>query len=38
MYKWFEDVGYHADISALRQQHHGLMSLERWRNTYWPAA
>ncbi len=30
MFKWFENVGYHADIPALRQQHQSLMSFERW--------
>jgi len=30
MFKWFENVGYHADIPALRQQHPSLMSFERW--------
>jgi uncharacterized protein YbjT (DUF2867 family) len=35
MYRWFEDVGYHADVAALRQQHPGLISFERWRNTFW---
>ena len=30
MFKWFDNVGYHADISALRQQHPSLMSFERW--------
>jgi uncharacterized protein YbjT (DUF2867 family) len=36
MFRWFQDVGYHADITKLRQKHHGLMNFERWRNTYWP--
>jgi hypothetical protein len=36
MFKWFQDVGYHADVSALRQEMPNLMSFERWRNTYWP--
>lgn len=36
MFKWFQDVGYHADIAANRQALPGLMSFERWRNTYWP--
>ena len=30
MFRWFEDVGYHADIPALRQQHPSLMNFERW--------
>jgi uncharacterized protein YbjT (DUF2867 family) len=37
MFKWFQDVGYHADIAALRQEMPNLMSFERWRNTHWPA-
>jgi uncharacterized protein YbjT (DUF2867 family) len=36
MFRWFQNIGYHADIPKLRQEHHGLMSLERWRNTFWP--
>jgi hypothetical protein len=35
MFKWFQDVGYHADIAALRQELPNLMSFERWRNTHW---
>jgi len=38
MFKWFENVGYHADITDLRQKHHGLMSFERWKNTFWSSA
>ncbi|MEO8131577.1 MAG: NmrA family NAD(P)-binding protein, partial [Bryobacteraceae bacterium] len=37
MFKWFENVGYHADITDLRQKHHGLMTFERWKNTFWPS-
>src|SRR5205807_143665 len=37
MFRWFQDVGYHADIAAIRHELPGLMSFERWRNTYWPA-
>ncbi len=37
MFKWFDEVGYHVDISALGETHQP-MSFERWRNTYWPAA
>jgi len=33
MFKWFEDVGYHADIPTLRQQHQSLMSFERWMHS-----
>ena len=35
MFKWFDNVGYRADITDLRQKHHGLMSFERWKNTFW---
>ncbi len=35
MFRWFEETGYHADIAALRADYPNLMSLERWRNTYW---
>ena len=28
MYRWFEDVGYDADIEALRETHPGLQRLE----------
>ncbi|KAH7413180.1 hypothetical protein BKA64DRAFT_347280 [Cadophora sp. MPI-SDFR-AT-0126] len=33
MFKFFEDIGYNADIAALRQEHHGLLSLEAWLKT-----
>ncbi len=36
MFRWFQDVGYRADVTALRQELPRLMSFERWRNTYWP--
>ena len=36
MFKWFQDAGYRADISALRQALPNLMTFGRWRNTYWP--
>jgi uncharacterized protein YbjT (DUF2867 family) len=29
MYRWFEDVGYHVDIAALRKEHPQLATLER---------
>ncbi len=35
MFRWFEDVGYHVDISALRQEHPGLTTFERWLNSKW---
>ncbi len=37
MFRWFQDVGYHVDISALRQEHPGLMNFERWLNSKWRA-
>lgn len=38
MFKWFQNVGYHADITGVRQALPQLMNFQRWRNTYWPAA
>jgi uncharacterized protein YbjT (DUF2867 family) len=38
MFRWFQDVGYHANIAALRHDLPSLMNFERWRNTYWAAA
>jgi uncharacterized protein YbjT (DUF2867 family) len=35
MYRWFEEVGYNADIPALRQELPNLTSFERWLNTNW---
>lgn len=35
MYRWFEDVGYSVDITALRQEHPNLMSFERWLQRNW---
>ena len=35
MYRWFEDVGYHVDISAVRQEHPNLMTFERWLHAKW---
>ncbi len=35
MFRWFQNVGYHADINALRQELPWLTGFERWRNTYW---
>jgi uncharacterized protein YbjT (DUF2867 family) len=29
MYRWFEDVGYHVDIAALRREHPQLATLEK---------
>ncbi|KAL5325934.1 hypothetical protein ACEPPN_007069 [Leptodophora sp. 'Broadleaf-Isolate-01'] len=33
MFKFFEDVGYSADIPALKQEHNSLLSLEDWIKT-----
>jgi len=30
MYRWFEDVGYHVDIAALRAEYPRLASFTRW--------
>jgi len=38
MYRWFQDVGYHVDISAIRQEYERLTSFERWLQTNWRAA
>jgi uncharacterized protein YbjT (DUF2867 family) len=39
MYRWFNDVGYEADIAALRQEHPGLIDLEGYlRGHGWEGA
>jgi hypothetical protein len=38
MYRWFEDVGYDVDISAGRQEYHGLSSFDQWMNFYRPSS
>ncbi len=39
MYRWFDDVGYEADIGALRSEHPGLTSLEDYlRRHGWEGA
>jgi hypothetical protein len=30
MYRWFQDVGYEADIWSLRQEHAGLRNFEQF--------
>jgi len=35
MYRWFQDTGYHADISAVRQEYPPLMTFTRWINSNW---
>lgn len=29
MYRWFNDVGYHVDIAALRKEYPNLTTLEK---------
>jgi uncharacterized protein YbjT (DUF2867 family) len=38
MWRWFQDVGYSADIGAVRQEYPRLTSFDRWLNTNWHAA
>ena len=39
MYRWLNDVGYEADIAALRQEYQKLTSFERYlRNHGWEGA
>jgi hypothetical protein len=35
MYHWFQDVGYHVDLDAVRQEYHNVMSFEQWINSHW---
>ncbi len=35
MWRWFENVGYHVDISAVRQEYPNLTSFERWIQSKW---
>lgn len=35
MYRWFDTVGYHADIPAVRGEYSNLSSLERWLQAKW---
>ncbi len=35
MYRWFEQVGYHVDIPALRQEYSNLTGFERWLQSRW---
>lgn len=34
MYRWFEEVGLKADVSALREEYSGLTTLERYLRTH----
>jgi uncharacterized protein YbjT (DUF2867 family) len=38
MFRWFENVGYHVDIPALRQEYANLTGFERWLQTNWSKA
>ena len=38
MYRWFENVGYHVDIGAVRQECPSLIGFERWMNSNWHAS
>jgi uncharacterized protein YbjT (DUF2867 family) len=38
MYRWFQEVGYHVDISAVRQDYPKLSSFDRWLNSNWHTA
>jgi len=38
MFRWFQDVGYHVDISAVRQEYPKLTTFARWMNSNWHAA
>lgn len=38
MFRWFEDAGYHVDISSVRQEYPKLTSFDRWLNSNWQAA
>ena len=35
MYRWIEDVGFHADTSGLRQEYSNLTSFDHWLNSNW---
>jgi uncharacterized protein YbjT (DUF2867 family) len=37
MWRFFQNPGYRIDISAVRQEHPGLTSFERWLHTHWEA-
>jgi len=38
MYRWFQDVGYHVDISGVRQEYSKLTPFDRWVNSNWHTA
>ncbi len=35
MYRWFQDVGYHIDIGAVRQEYPKLETFDHWLNANW---
>ncbi len=35
MFRWFEDVGFHADIPSLRHEYRNLTSFESWVHANW---
>jgi len=38
MYRWFQETGYHVDISAVRREYPNLTTFDRWLNTNWHSA
>jgi uncharacterized protein YbjT (DUF2867 family) len=38
MFRWFQDVGFHVDISAVRGEYPKLTTFDRWLNSNWHAA
>jgi uncharacterized protein YbjT (DUF2867 family) len=38
MYRWFQNVGYHVDITAVRQEFANLTNFDRWLNKKWRPA
>lgn len=35
MYRWFQETGYHVDISAVRREYHNLTTFDQWINSNW---
>ena len=38
MFRWFQNTGYHANVTALREELPSLIGFQRWRNTSWPTS
>jgi len=38
MFRWFQNTGYHVDISAVRQEYPKLTSFDHWLNSTWHTA